>query len=54
MGSKCCRGCLTLMGSVGAYLQFGAGSVIALTMWALNLHEKPKITKDMVRPLGNA
>jgi len=24
------------------------GSVLALTMWTLNLHEKPKVDKDLV------
>ena len=29
-------------------LQFAVGSVLALTMWTLNLHEKPKVDKDLV------
>lgn len=30
--------------------QFAVGGVVALTMWTLNLHEKPKIDKDLVLP----
>ena len=29
-------------------MQFAVGSVLALTMWALNLHERPKLDKDLV------
>ncbi|CAK0747801.1 holo-[acyl-carrier-protein] synthase [Coccomyxa viridis] len=29
-------------------LQFAVGSVLALTMWTLNLHEKPKVDKDLI------
>jgi hypothetical protein len=32
-------------------MQFAVGSLLALTMWTLNLHEKPKIDKDLVRIL---
>ena len=37
-------------------LQFAVGSVLALTMWTLNLHEKPKVDKDLVSnaPLATA
>lgn len=29
-------------------MQFAVGSLLALSMWTLNLHEKPKIDKDLV------
>ena len=29
-------------------LQFAVGSVLALTMWVLNLHERPQVDKDLV------
>ncbi|KAK9846393.1 hypothetical protein WJX81_002918 [Elliptochloris bilobata] len=29
-------------------LQFAVGSVLALTMWTLNLHSKPKVDKDLI------
>lgn len=29
-------------------VQFAVGSVLALVMWTLNLHEKPKVDKDLV------
>ncbi|CAL8460892.1 g423 [Coccomyxa elongata] len=29
-------------------LQFAVGSLLALSMWTLNLHEKPKIDKDLI------
>jgi hypothetical protein len=30
--------------------QFAVGSVLALTMWTLGLHGKPKVDKDLVPP----
>lgn len=32
-----------------APVQFAVGGVLALTMWTLNLHSKPKVDKDLVR-----
>ena len=29
--------------------QFAVGSALALVMWTLNLHSKPKVDKDLVR-----
>ena len=29
-------------------VQFAVGSMLALGMWTLNLHEKPKVDKDLV------
>ena len=29
-------------------VQFAVGSLLALGMWTLNLHEKPKVDKDLV------
>ena len=29
-------------------IQFGIGSLMALTMWALRLHERPKLEEDTV------
>lgn len=33
-------------------LQFGVGSVIALSMWALNLHKRPKLDKDLIKSIA--
>ena len=30
-------------------MQFAVGSLLAVSMWTLNLHEKPKVDKDLVR-----
>lgn len=32
-----------------ACAQFAVGSALALVMWTLNLHSKPKVDKDLVR-----
>ena len=29
-------------------IQFGVGSLMALTMWALRLHERPQLEEDTV------
>ena len=29
-------------------IQFGVGSLMALTMWTLRLHERPKLEEDTV------
>ena len=33
-------------------LQFGVGSVIALSMWTLNLHKRPKLDKDLLKSIA--
>ena len=32
------------------WMQFAVGSLFALTMWTLNLHERPKIDSSLVSP----
>ena len=42
-------GASPLSNACSVLVQFAVGSVIALTMWVLNLHERPKLTGDLVR-----
>ena len=35
--------------NLDVHLQFAVGGSLALLMWALNLHERPKVSKDTVR-----
>ena len=30
-------------------MQFAVGSALALTMWTLNLHERPKVDGELIR-----
>ena len=39
----------TCVKTAHAPVQFAVGGVLALTMWTLNLHSKPKVDKDLVR-----
>lgn len=42
------RSMLTEADRLGHALQFGVGAVMALTMWLLNLHQRPKLDKNVV------